>query len=307
MIMKQVVVIGSANYDIILKVPSLPEMGETLPAEEMAKRTGGKGANQAVQLAKLGIPTYFVGCVGSDEAGRIIRDNLEKYGVRTDFLRTVSGNTGMGIVHVLADGSVFATIERGANYRITKADIDAADECIKMSEYMVLQLEIPHALTAYAIEKAQRYGVKVVLNAAPAEKLPGEIMGKADYLAVNEVEAGFYLKQEIHDTNTAMRLLPRFRKKLKSGMTILCTLGKQGAVICGDCCVEIPPVKNNVIETTGAEDSFLGGFVYSLCKGKNNEEAGRFAACCSAITISRVGAQEAMPDMKEIINKYGEI
>lgn len=304
MVMKQVIVIGSANYDIILRISSLPEIGETLTAVSAVRRAGGKGANQAVQLAKLGIPTYFVGCIGNDEAGKIIEDELKAYGVRTGFLRRTSTGTGLGIVHALADGSVFATIERGANYHLKKEDIDAAEECIRKSGYMLLQLEVPYDVTAYAIEKAEQYGVKVVLNAAPAGKLPKELMKKVDYLAVNEVEAGFYLEKEIHNMETAMEWLPGYREKLKNGMTIICTLGKEGAVICGDRCMKIPAVKTKAVETTGAGDSFLGGFVYALCAGKNNEEAGRFAAYCSAETISRVGAQEAMPDLKNILNKF---
>ena len=305
--MKQVIVIGSANYDIIFKVSSLPESGETLAANEILKRAGGKGANQAVQLAKLGVETYFVGCVGNDEAGTIITKELVKYGVHTDFLRKVSESTGMGIVHSLPDGSVFATISKGANYKITKEDIDAAEECIKKSEYMLLQLEIPYDVVVYAMEKAEKYGVKVVLNAAPAGELPEGVMSKVDYLAVNEVEAGYYLQKEIRDMETAIKLLPEFRNKMNSAMTVICTLGKEGAVICGDYCAKIFPAKTDVLETTGAGDSFLGGFVYSLCENKNDEEAGKFASYCSAVTISSVGAQESMPNLVEIVNKFGKI
>lgn len=305
--MKRVVVVGSVNYDMIFRIPSMIQMGETMTAKEVVRRAGGKGANQAVQLAKLGMQTCFIGCVGSDESGKAIREEMEQYGVDTKNLRTAAGYTGMAAVHALEDGNVFATLERGANYRLTREDIDAAKERIRECDYMLLQLEIPYDVTVYAIETAKQYGLKVVLNAAPAGELPEEVKKNIDYLAVNEVEAGFYLREEIRDMDTAIKFIPEFRKTWNQDMVVICTLGKAGAVICGEQCVKIPAVGTTVVETTGAGDSFLGGFVYALCERKNLEEAGKIASYCSAFTIGRVGAQEAMPNLQEIVKKYGKV
>lgn len=304
---KCVAVVGSANYDMIFRIPSMVRLGENMTAKEVVRRAGGKGANQAVQLAKLGMPACFIGCVGNDEPGRLIRKEMQRYGVDTEGLRIADGCTGMGIVNALDDGNVFAVLERGANYLLTRADIDAAKERIRKCDYILLQLEIPYDVTVYAAEIAKQYGLKVVLNAAPAGEIPENLKKNVDYLAVNEVEAGFYLGKEIHDMDMAVKYLPEFRKTWNEDITVIGTLGKAGAVICGEQCVKIPAADTKVVETTGAGDSFLGGFVYALCEGKSLEEAGRLASYCSAFTISRVGAQESMPNLQEIMNKYGKV
>ena len=185
----KITVIGSLNYDIILKISRLPYKGETLPANEAAYSAGGKGANQAVQAAKLHTPTYMVGCVGTDAAADFLVSTAKQYGVNTDYIRKVPGSSGMGIINAIDDGSVFACIVRGANYEITKQDIDHAMPALKESKVCILQNEIPVEMIEYAIDKAKEAGCIVVLNAAPAIELKDEYLAKTDILVVNEVEA----------------------------------------------------------------------------------------------------------------------
>ena len=135
----KITVIGSLNYDIILKISRLPYKGETLPVNEAAYSAGGKGANQAVQAAKLHTPTYMVGCVGTDAAADFLVSTAKQYGVNTDYIRKVPGSSGMGIINAIDDGSVFACIVRGANYEITKQDIDHAMPALKESKVCILQ------------------------------------------------------------------------------------------------------------------------------------------------------------------------
>ena len=296
----KIVVIGSLNYDVILKVPHLPACGETLPADEAAFSAGGKGANQAVQAAKLGVPVYMVGCVGQDFQGDFMLKSAEKYGVHTDLIRKTADPTGMGVINAVPDGSVFATIVRGANFAVTKGDIDKAEGILKEAAIVILQMEIPQEINMYAIDKAKSCGCKVLLNAAPAAAMPEEYLKKCDIIVVNEVEAGFYLNQKVETVPQAEEGAKVLADRYEADIII--TLGAMGAVVSdGGLITFIPSKKVDAIETTGAGDSFIGGTAYSLITGKNLTEACQFATCCSAVTVCRLGAQDSMPVLEEII------
>lgn len=295
----KIVVIGSLNYDVILKIPHLPACGETLPADDAAFSAGGKGANQAVQASKLGVPTYMVGCVGEDFQGDFMLKSAEKYGVNTDYIRKTTQPTGMGVINAVPDGSVFACIVRGANFAIAKEDIDAAEGLLKEAAIVILQMEIPQAVNMYAIDKAKSYGCKVLLNAAPAYEMPEEYLKKCDIIVVNEVEAGFYLKESIETVEQAKKGVRILADAY--GSDIIITLGAEGSVVSdGGRTTFIPSRKVDAIETTGAGDSFIGGIGYSLMQGMNLTEACEFATCCSAVTVCRIGAQDSMPTLEEI-------
>lgn len=296
----KIVVIGSLNYDIILKIPRLPECGETLPANQVTFSAGGKGANQAVQAAKLGIHTYLVGCVGEDAHGAYLLDSAKNYGVNTDYIKKTKEATGMGIVNAVQDGSVFACIVRGANFAITNQEIDDAEKLMKEAELVILQMEIPQSINEYAIKKAKQCGCKVLLNAAPAEKMSEQYLKQCDIIVVNEVEAGFYLEKEIKDVEQAKEGAEKLAQKYNADIII--TLGKAGAVVSEKEKIKfIPSKKVDAVETTGAGDSFIGGVGYALMQGKNLTEACEFATCCSAVTVCRPGAQPSMPTLDEVL------
>ncbi|MDD3339213.1 MAG: ribokinase [Lachnospiraceae bacterium] len=298
----KIVVIGSLNYDIILKMPRLPKEGETLPANDAAFSAGGKGANQAVQAAKLGVPAYLIGCVGNDSQGTFLLETAEKYGVHTDYMKCVEGPSGMGIVNAVEDGSVFASIVRGANFRVTKEHIDEAVPLLEEAKLVILQMEIPLEINEYAIDVAKRCGCKVLLNAAPAMDIEEEYLKKIDILVVNEVEAGFYLKETIDSIDKAKEGARKLSEKL--GIDCIFTLGKDGSVVVtGNETEFIPSHKVKAIETTGAGDSFIGGLGYALLEGQELIPACRFATGCSAITVCRLGAQDSMPTLREVLEK----
>ncbi len=297
----KIVVVGSLNYDIILQVSRLPEKGETFPAKGVTFSAGGKGANQAVQAAKLGVKTYMVGCVGNDPQGDVLFETARKYGLDTTYLRRVDGPSGMSCVHAVEDGSVYATIVRGANFAITKQDIDAAKPVMREAAIVILQMEIPMEINAYAIEAAKECGCKVLLNAAPAEKVPEEFLRQCDIIVVNEVEAAFYLGEEMSDRALAERGSARLAEQYQAD--IIMTLGKLGSVVCdGGKVAFVPSKKVHAIETTGAGDSFIGGTAYALIQGMSLTQACEFATCCSAITVCRMGAQDSMPTIEELKN-----
>ena len=298
MIKKQITVIGSLNYDMILKVKRLPYEGETMAAEGVSMAAGGKGSNQAAQAAKLGIPTYLIGAVGNDSMGEFLIAEAKKYGIITDRIKVVEGSSGLGIVNALEDGSVHATIVRGANYQLTKEDIDKNMDLLESSGVIILQNEILPETNKYVMEIARDLDCKVILNAAPAEELDQEHLAICDIVVVNEVEASFYCGREIKDMNSAMDAITISREL---GNTWVFTLGSQGSLVAsGERCEFIPSHHVKAIETTGAGDSYIGALGYALCEGMNAFDGGRFSTCCSAITVCGIGAQQSMPTLEQV-------
>jgi len=297
---KAVVVAGSLNYDFILKAERLPQKGETMAARDVQFCSGGKGANQAVQCARLGLETYMAGAVGRDHMGDDLLESLERYHVDTRFVKKDrNSSTGLGFVHALEDGGVFATIVRGANYTVSKGDIDLLRPLLRQAGMLLLQLEIPTDVVEYAVEAARECGCKVLLNAAPAAPLREEALSGCDLLVLNEVEAGFYTGQKLETPEDARRHMPAFAQRI--GTTCIVTLGKNGAVLCENGEISHYPAYDAVaVETTGAGDSFVGGVAYGVLSGLPLTEAMAFASCCSGVTITGVGAQPSMPALSEV-------
>lgn len=295
----KLVVIGSLNYDMILKLPRFAEIGETLTADDVLFSSGGKGANQAVQAANLGASVYMVGCVGNDNNGEQLLATIKEYGVHTDYVRICDGPTGMGIVNSCPDGSVKSIIIRGANYAVSKEDIDGISELLTETALVILQMEIPTEVNRYAIEKAKEAGCMILLNAAPALPLDETHLSMVDILIVNEVEAEYYLGRKIQTPKDAQKGCVALSEWL--GNDCIITLGKEGSVVCsGGVPVFIPAKKVEAVETTGAGDSYIGAIGYALLKKMNLVEAGMFATCCSAVTVCGYGAQPSMPKLSDI-------
>ena len=296
---KKITVIGSLNYDVILKIPRLPFKGETLTANGATFSAGGKGANQAVQAAKLKTPTYMVGCVGTDASADFLVNTAKEYGVNVDYIRKVPGSSGMGVINAVEDGSVYACIVRGANFEVTREDVDNAMPILKESGVCILQNEIPVEIIVYAIDKAKEAGCTVVLNAAPAIELPEECLSKVDILVVNEVEAEFYCHEKIDSVEKAKTEIKKMAEKYNNN--VIFTLGKDGAVAYENGTIGfIPAMKVDAIETTGAGDSYIGAVSHSIIEGKSLIEACKFATKCSAITVCRMGAQPSMPTLEDV-------
>lgn len=245
-------VIGSLNYDIIMKQKRMPLQGETYTADSITYSGGGKGANQAVQCAKLGIDTIMVGKVGRDTFGDSLVEKLKDYGVDCSCIGRSSSPTGVGVVHALEDGTVYASIITGANFDITSREIDGLDELIRNSRIVILQLEIPTEVVEHIIRKAKQYHVYTILNAAPAKEMDLEVLKMADCLIVNETEASFYAGVEVTDGDMVRAHADRLRR-LTEG-TVIVTLGSKGSMLLGkEGAVPIDPVKvEHVTESTGA-------------------------------------------------------
>lgn len=296
-----ITVVGSLNYDILFKQERLAQKGETYTADSVSFCGGGKGANQAVQCAKLGVKTYMVGKVGKDHFGEFLRGSLQTYGVDTAYVSESALNTGVAEVNVLADGSVFATISTGANFDIAVEDIDALEDLICGSKVLILQMEIPVPVVEHIINKASAHGVYIVLNAAPAKPITDQALKLVDCLVVNETEASFYAQTTICDVASAREHYGKLLCKVKQ--TLIITLGKHGSLLCSaeGCTLFEADSSVKVIETTGAGDSYIGGFAYQKYLGHTDEDACCFASAVANITVTKIGAQPAMPYLEEIV------
>ncbi len=297
---KKAVIIGSLNYDIILKQKRLPKIGETFVADSITMCGGGKGANQAVQLSKLGGKAFMAGCVGNDKFGEELLSNLQKHNVNTDNVKlSEKNNTGMGIVNVFDDGKLIATITRGANYDITNSDIDKIKNEIISAQIIILQMEIPIEVIEYVINLASKDDVYIILNAAPACEIKEEVLSKVNCLVVNETEASFYLNKEINDVKSSIENCEELYGKIKDLLII--TLGENGSLLYdGKEKLHIKARKAEVTETTGAGDSFIGAFAYKLLNDSSYQEAAEFASLVSSITVTKIGAQDSMPTYEEV-------
>jgi len=300
---KKVVVIGSLNYDVCLKQERLPKEGETYFADNVEYCSGGKGANQAVQAAKLGVPTYLVGCIGADDQGEFLKESIRQYGVRTDYLKKINGSSGMSVAQSLYDGGVRASVVKGTNNMVSKADIDALDTFLNPGDIAVFQLEIPIPVVEYAIQFCKERGCYVILNGAPAAFVDEEILKLVNLFIVNEIEAEFYCGREISSKEKALEEIQRMAANL--GNVCIYTLGKAGSVICTAGQTEFVPAKKvQEVESTGAGDSFIGGICYALIQDMDIFAAARFATCCSAMTVCKTGGQPAMPVLEEVMELY---
>jgi len=295
-----ILVIGSMNFDSFYTLPHPMRLGENLHATDYQTACGGKGANQAVQCAKLGIKTYMLGCLGSDAQGDRIHAEMTRYCVDMSLVRRADTPTGNASVWVYPAGDVQAALYGGANMCVTKADIDRALPMLAQTAIVIVQNEIPMEVVAYAIDAAKAAGCVLLYNAAPALSVSDVTLRMVDYLIVNEAEASFYSGISVEDEATARQaaqaLLPQLRGKL------IVTLGAKGSLIAGQACADtIPALSVNAVETTGAGDSFVGGLAYGLLEGCTLAQAAALATRAAAITVSAVGAQPSMPTLAMLL------
>lgn len=301
-----VLVVGSINMDIIQNVPYLPVIGESMPADGATFCAGGKGANQAAQCAKLGLKTKLMGWIGKDFFGDFLMENLSIENLDLSYVRRIDKLTTFATVNTLPDKRLFAIVSKGANHAAAIEDLADLDELLDSVEVLILQLEIPTEIVEYCIEKAKTRGVKVCLNAAPSLPIPPETIAGCDYFIANETEASFYVGEEIQTVDDAMRTIVPFA--IKHGNICVFTLGVNGSVVSDGAQVfHVPPYPTTVVETTGAGDSFIGGFMKGILSGAGLRSSAVFAAQCSSVTIQNVGGISSMPTIDTMQPFFDEI
>jgi len=294
----KIVVIGSANTDMVVKVEHLPEPGETVLGGDYIQSRGGKGANQAVAAARLGAGVTFVARLGADAFGKEAFAAYQAEGIDTQYIVwDETALSGVALIMVNRAGENFIAVASGANAKLSPVDVLAAEAAIRQADCVLLQLEIPLETVCAAVDLAHRYGVRVILNPAPAAALPAELLAKVDTLTPNETEAaelagGFSAR---HATNVAAIL--RNKHKIEN---IVVTLGEKGALIAGFQNQIVAPYAVTPVDTTGAGDAFNGGLALALARGDDLAAAVRFANAVAALSTTRPGAQQAMPTLAEV-------
>ncbi len=297
---RRIAVIGSMNYDIFPRQSRLPQRGETLAAEAVICAAGGKGANQAVQAARLGAEVLFCGAVGKDAMGAYLLQELAGYGISARYIRQCERPTGLAVVQHLKDGSVFATIAAGANEAVTPAAAESMLEAVDPPEAILLQFEIPLDTVEYALRWGKERRIPTLLNAAPARADGQRLLPLCSCLMLNETEASCFCSASITDFESV--LLHRQKLRALNPHRIIVTLGAHGsALLENDEAVWIAPSDHvSVVETTGAGDSYAGAYTVAYLAGMSAGEACAFAARAAEITIGSVGAQPAMPTLQQI-------
>ncbi|WJH34397.1 ribokinase [Paenibacillus sp. CC-CFT747] len=294
----KIVVIGSANMDMVMQTSRIPEAGETISGRGFFLSGGGKGANQAVSCSKMGADTWFLGKVGDDLFGRSILESLTGFGVHTEYVAVEKGiTTGVAAITV-CEGDNRIILDSGANGRMTPAYIQAFQKELLSAAAVMLQLEIPLDAVTEAI-RLVKGKVPIFLNPAPAVPLADELLRGVDYFTPNEIECRTYTGVSIHTVADAFRALTILKEK---GIRYpVVTLGERGLVYYnGTDNVYKEGRKVEAIDTTAAGDTFSGTLAAMITSGKSMDEAVDVAQYASSITVTRLGAQASIPLLSEV-------
>lgn len=297
---KAILVVGSANMDLVIKAKSIPKPGETITDGDFYTSCGGKGANQAVTVARLGGRCYFVGRVGKDTFGKELRESLIRNNVNIDYLVEDKDNpTGVAFIMVNSDGENCIIVAPGANRFLTQEDIERSLTIMPSIGVLLTQLEIPIETTGFALKLAKEHGITTILNPAPAREIDPDIFSLVDIVTPNESELKILTGIEPREKKD---IVMGGKKLLDYGAkTVIVTLGGKGAMIIEkDLELYIPPVKVSVVDTTGAGDVFNGALAVRVTCQDPIEKAVRYAVISAGISVTRRGAQSSIPTAEEV-------
>ncbi len=296
--MKKILVIGSMNADLTIHTKRMPSLGETVEGFDFNINAGGKGANQAVAVAKLGGNARFLGAVGNDSNGRMLLDSLEKSGVEFSGFITEESSTGTASITVV-NGDNFIILNAGANDCVTPAVIDEYSCLIADSDILVMQLEIPLDSVIRAAEIAKQSDTLVVLNPAPCKDLPDVFLKNIDIIVPNEHEASLLTGINVDTEENCKKAIEILNDK---GIgTVIITLGGKGCAYNDGNDIRFRSAeKTTVVDTTSAGDTFIGSVCCGISEGMTLPESIDLATKASAITVSRKGASCSIPTRDEI-------
>ncbi len=295
-----IVVIGSSNTDMIIQLDHLPRPGETILGGEFTTAAGGKGANQAVGAARAGGQVTFVARVGRDMFGDQAIAGFQRDGIATEFVfRDQTAPSGVALIFVARDGENSIAVAGGANGKLSPADVRKAKEVIAKASAVVMQLETPLETVQAAAGLAAKAGVRVILNPAPAQRLPDSLLRQVSILTPNETEAELLTGIKVTDEATAGQAADQLLAK--GVQTVILTLGAKGALVATkESKQRVPGFKIKAVDTTAAGDIFNGALAVALSEGQLLLDAVRFACAAAAISVTRLGAQPSAPKRKEI-------
>ena len=299
---KPIVVVGSINIDLVVGAEQIPRPGETITGNSFNTFFGGKGANQAVAVAKLGHPVFLVGNVGQDSFGQHLRQALKDAGVDTGYVNTVQGSSGVALITVAANGENNIVIVPGANAMLMPQSLENANSLLLQAGFILAQLEIPLETVEYLATITQRNKIPMVLDPAPARKLPASLLKRVTWLTPNETETEGLLDTALNRYDEASILGAADQLLALGPQNVLLKLGAKGCLVAqrNQAKQFVPAFKVNPIDTTAAGDAFNAAFAIGLLQGKPAVESARFACAVAAISVTRLGAQPSMPTSQEV-------
>ena len=296
-----IVIVGSVNMDLVVRTPCVPAPGQTVLGRDFVTIPGGKGANQAVAVARLGGNAIMVGRVGDDDFGRRLREELRSSGVNDDHvLTTPDVASGIAMIVVEDGGENAITVASGANFAVTPADVDAAEAVIREAKVCLLQLELPVETVLHTIDLCRQHGVETILDTAPAPAPPApEGLFKADIITPNESEAAAL-------TGLAVDTAPAQiadALQAKGCRTVVLKLGQRGShVFAPDGDWPAAAFAIEPVDTTAAGDAFTAALAVARAAGQPLADAARFANAAGALACTRLGAQPSMPTHTQVLD-----
>jgi len=288
--MIKMIIVGSLAMDLVVTAKSRPQKGETIMGETFKIIHGGKGANQAVAGSKLGADVVMLGCVGNDQFGEEILDNLSRNKVCTSLIRRVDG-VESGIAHIiLAENDNSIIVVKGANEFVVPSYIEEHTDIFKSADIVLIQQEIPEETVDYVVKLCSKINVPIILNPAPARKIKKTIIDQVTYLTPNEHEANV-----LFDVANYRQILSQYPNKL------FVTEGAKGVRYHnGKNEVAIPTYQVEVVDTTGAGDTFNSAFAVAVAEGKKIHKSLNFASRAASLSVTKFGAQGGIPTREEV-------
>src|SRR5277367_3080657 len=300
---KPIVVVGSINLDLVATADHVPLPGETLTGNSFNTFHGGKGANQAVGVGRLGYPVSMVGMVGNDAFGLELRASLRKSKVDVKAVKTVKGSSGVALINIGRDGQNNIVVVPGANGKLLPKDISAHSALLRKAGLILTQLEIPLITLETLAVFAHRNKIPLMLDPAPARELPAGVLQATAWITPNESETRVLCGLGAHDPvtpETAARCADLLIARGPKNVVI--KMGSQGAFLAAaDGTREmIPSFAVKAVDSTAAGDAFNAGLAVNLLRGKTARDAARYATAVAAISVTRNGAQPSMPSAREV-------
>jgi ribokinase len=294
--MKPIVVVGSINMDLVSQTERIPRPGETVIGSSFQLHPGGKGANQAVAVARLGYPSILLGVTGNDIFGRQLLSTLKDFGIDTSHIGTVAGSSGTASIIVDVNGETTIIVTPGSNLQVTPAYLRTKQDALRGAGMILAQLEIPIDAIAWLADFCANSSIPLVLDPAPATELTIELLSCVTWFTPNQTEADFYSKPA---ESTEQMLLRFFSLGIKN---VILKQGSDGALLASADGlrerIKVFPV--NALDTTAAGDAFNGAFSVAVMRGNSPRESAEFAAAAAAISVTRHGAQSSLPSQNEV-------
>jgi ribokinase len=303
---KPIVVVGSINLDLVAHADHIPAVGETVHGSRFEMHPGGKGANQAVAVARLGYPVQLIGKLGSDAPGQQMRTHLESAGVGLECVGQAEGASGVAMIVVARDGDNCIVVTPGANADVTPEFVDLHADVIRNAGVVLTQLEIPIETVQHVADLCFQHHIPLILDPAPAQTLPKGLLKRVTWFTPNETEAAFYGPHGLNGNSEAHSRLMAQRLLAQGPAGVLLKMGSRGAYLTTkDMDEQLDAIKVKAVDTTAAGDAFNGAFAVALLLGKTPIESARFATAAAALSVTRAGAQPSMPTLKEVEQLLG--